>query len=156
VVNVEKLLLFLVQGIPESSGVIALSLALARVPLRWGRIITAGTVMAVIAFFIRTSSFAAGLHTVAGLLLTVVIITTATRVSPTKAFVVTSISIIILGFLEMIIFRIYSALKILEPQLTMSSDPPQRLLALPQAAIIIFAALLIPRFMTPEQDVWKI
>jgi hypothetical protein len=156
VVNVEKLLLFLVQGIPESSGVIALSLALARVPLRWGRIITAGTVMAVIAFFIRTSSFAAGLHTVAGLLLTVVIITTATRVSPTKAFVVTSISIIILGFLEMIIFRIYSALKILEPQLTMSSDPPQRLLALPQAVLIIFAALLIPRFMTPEQDVWKI
>jgi hypothetical protein len=156
VVNVEKLLLFLVQGIPESSGIIALSLALARVPLRWGRIIAAGTVVAVIMFFIRTSSFAAGLHTVAGLLLTVVIITTATRVPPTKALVVASISIIILGFLEMIIFRIYFVLKILDPQLTMSSDLLQRLLALPMDAIIIFIALLIPRFMTSKQDVWKI
>ncbi len=148
--------MFLLQGIPELSGIIALSLALAKAPLRWGRIIALGTGMAVIIFFIRTSSFAAGLHTVATLLLMAILITTATRVPPTKAFVVASISIIILGFLEMIIFRIYFALKILEPQLTMSSDLLQRLLALPMDAIIIFVALLIPRFMTPKQDVWKI
>ena len=152
----EKLLLFLVQGIPESSGIIALSLALARVPQRWGWIIAAGTVLAVIMFFIRTSSFAVGLHTVTGLLLNAILITIATRVPPTKAFVVVSTSLIIVGFLEMIIFRVYFALKIIEPQLTMSSDLLQKLLGLPQAVLIILVALLIPRFMTPKQDVWKI
>ena len=38
----EKTLLFLLQGIPELSGELALSLALAAVPLRWGIIVAAG------------------------------------------------------------------------------------------------------------------
>lgn len=156
VVKVEKFLLFLLQGIPESSGIVALSLALAKVPLRWGLIIATGTILAVIMFFIRTSSSAAGLHTVAGLLLTVIIITIITRVPPTKAFIVVLISIIFLGFLELIITGVLFTLLKLEPQQVISNYLIWKLLSLPQAAIIIFVALLIPRFMIPEQDEWKI
>lgn len=156
VAKVEKFLLFLLQGIPEMSGVVALSLALARVLLHWGRIIAAGTVMAIIIFFIRTSSFAAGLHTVATLLLMVILITTATRVPPTKAFVVSLISLIFLGFLELIITEVLFTLLKLDPQQVISNYLIWKLLSLPQAAIMIFVALLIPRFMTPKQDVWKI
>lgn len=152
----EKFLLFLLQAIPESSGIIALSLALTRVPLRWGRIIAGGTILAVIAFYIRTSSFTVGLHTVACLLLTVIIITIATRVPTTKAFVVVLISIIFLGFLELIITEVLFTMLKLEPQQVISNYLIWKLSSLPQAAIIIFTALLIPRFMTPEQDVWKI
>lgn len=152
----EKFLLFLLQGIPELSGVIALSLALAKVPLRWGRIIAAGTVLAVIMFIIRTSSFAAGLHTVAALLFTVIIITIATGVPPTKAFVVALISSIILAFLELIIHEILFSLLKLEPQQVIENNVLWTLLGLPQAVIIIFIALLPARFMTPRQDVWKI
>lgn len=154
VVKIENFLLFLLQGIPESSGIVALSLALAKVPLRWGRILAAGTIMAVIAFYIRTSSLAVGLHTVAGLLLTVILITTATRVPPTKAFVVTLISIIFLGFLELFFFK--GLFDQLELQLTMSKELLQKLLALPQAVLLIFISLLVPRFMKPEQETWKI
>lgn len=153
-VKIENFLLFLLQGIPESSGIVALSLALAKVPLRWGRILAAGTIMAVIAFYIRTSSLAVGLHTVAGLLLTVILITTATRVPPTKAFVVTLISIIFLGFLELFFFK--GLFDQLELQLTMSKELLQKLLALPQAVLLIFISLLVPRFMKPEQETWKI
>lgn len=154
VVKIEKFVLFLLQGIPESSGIVALSLALAKVPLRWGRIVAAGTVLAVIIFFIRTSSMAVGLHTVAALLLTVIMITTSTRVPPTKAFVVALISIIFLGFLELFFFK--GLFDQFEPQLTMSKDLLQILLALPQAVLLIFISLLVPRFVKPEQEAWKI
>jgi hypothetical protein len=40
--------LFLMQGIPESVGITGLSLALARIPLRWYRILAIGTIMALI------------------------------------------------------------------------------------------------------------
>jgi len=156
VAKIENLLLFLMQGIPEMSGIVALSLALAKVPLRWGRIITAGTVLAFILFFIRISSLTVGLHTVAALLLMVILITLTTRVPPSKAFVVVLISLILLGFLELIIFKSLFALVKPEQQLTMSNYSLLKLLSLPQAVIIIFTALLIPRYMTPEQDAWKI
>ncbi len=155
-VTVEKFLLFLLQGVPESSGVIALSLALAKVPLRWGRIIATGMVLAVIVFFIRTSSFAAGLHTVAVLLFTVILITIATDVPPTKAFVVALISSIILAFLELIIHEIIFSLLKLEPQRVIENDVLWTLLGLPQAVIMILIALLTTRFLTPRQDAWKI
>lgn len=149
----EKFLLFLMQGIPEMSGVVAFSLALARVPLRWGRIIAGGTILAVAIFIIRTSSFTFGLHIVAGLLLTVILITTATRVPPTKAFVVVSISVIILGVLErIIIFEILFPLGKIDPQIVTSNYLLWKLMGLPQAAIMIFLALLIPRFIIPEQE----
>lgn len=149
----EKFLLFLLQGIPECSGVIALSLALTKMPLRWGRIIAGGTILAVFIFIIRSFSFTFGLHTIAALLLTVVLITTATRVPPTKAFVVVSISLIIVGILErIIIFEIIFPLGKLDPQIIASNYLLWKLMALPQAAIMIFLALLIPRFIIPEQE----
>lgn len=149
--------MFLLQGIPELSGVFALSLALAKVPLRWGRIVAVGTVLAVIMFFIRTSSFAAGFHTVAVLLLVVISITSATRVPPTKAFVVVLLSIIFLGFLELIITEgLFTLLELELQQVMLNHYSLWKLLTLPQAAIMILVSLLVPRFMKPEQEVWKI
>lgn len=134
-----------------------MSLALAKVPLRWGRIVAAGTVLAVIMFFIRASSFAVGLHTVAGLLLVVILITTATRVPSTKAFVVVLISVLFLGFLELIITEVLFTLFKLEIQQVMLNHYfLWILLTLPQAVIMILASLLVPRFMKPEQEAWKI
>ncbi len=144
------------QGIPEFSGIIALSLALARVPLRWERIIAAGAALAVIIYFIRTLSFAVGLHTIASLLLAVVLITTATYVPPTKAFVVVSVSIITLAFMELILLKIFFALVKLEPQQVMSNVLYWKLLTLPQAVIMILIALMVPQFMKPEQGAWKL
>lgn len=148
--------MFLLQGIPESSGIVALSLTLAKVPLHWGRIIAAGTVLAVITFYIRSSSFATGFHTVACLLLTVIMITIATRVPPPKAFVVVLISAVILAFVELIIHEILFSLMKLDPQQVIENDVLWTLFGLPQDAILILIALLTPRFMKPRQDVWKI
>lgn len=153
----ENPILFILQGIPESSGLVALSLALARIPLRWGRIIAAGTALTLIVFGIRATALPAGLHTVAGLLLTVILITAATRVPPTKAFVVVLISLISLAFLEMIIITGFTTLLRLDfQQLMLNNYFLFKLLTLPQALILILASLIVPRFMKPEKEAWKI
>lgn len=66
--------LFFLQSIPESVGAFALSLALAKVPLRWGRVIVVGAMLSLIIFGIRATALPAGLHTVAALLFIVIML----------------------------------------------------------------------------------
>lgn len=151
----EKFLMFLLEGIPESSVVIALSLALARVPLRWGSIISFGTVLAVVIFFIRTLQITMGLHFIVSLLLSVIFITTMTKVPPTKGFVVVSASSLVLAALELIVHQVILPLFMIDPEQMISNDLQWALLGLPQVAVMLLITLLVPRLIIPEQDAWK-
>ena len=82
--------LFLLQGIPEMTGLVGLSLALAGIPLRWGRIIAAGTVLALFLYFVRLLPITFGLHTIAGILLLFFLIIRATNIQPSKALIAVS------------------------------------------------------------------
>ncbi len=145
--------LFFLQSIPESVGVVALSLALAKVPLRWGRIIVVGAVLSLIIFGIRATSFPAGLHTVAGLLFIVIVLTGVAGVPPTKSFVVALASLILLAFLEVIITGgLITLFRIDYQQMLSENYLAWKLLTLPQAAILIILALLVSRFLKPAQE----
>jgi len=149
-------LLFFFQAIPELTGMIALSLALAEVPLRWGRTLAAGTILAVIIFFIRSLPLPFGLHTISLVLLTVIFITNFTHIPPTQSFMVVLISTIILGFLELVIHRSFFFLTKIEPSHFVSNTLLWTMLGLPQAIIMIFLALITPRFKKPVQGSWKL
>lgn len=153
--KLEKFLMFLLEGIPESSVVIALSLALARVPLRWGSIISFGAVLAVVIFFIRTMQITMGLHFIVSLLLSVVFITTMTKVPPTKGFVVVSASSLVLAALELIVHQVLLPLFMIDPEQMIGNDLQWALLGLPQVGFMLVITLLVPRLIIPEQDVWK-
>ncbi len=153
---IDRLLAFFLQGIPESSGLIAVALALAGVRLRWGRILAMGIIPAVVVFLIRASSFPAGLHTVASLLAAVIIITAVTRIPPTKAFVVVLAGVIILGFIELFFHEIFFSLLKLELQQVAENGLLWTLLGLPQVAALFIIALIVARFIKPGQEEWKI
>lgn len=149
-------LLFFVQGIPEMAGLIALSLALAGVPLHWGKIAGIGTFLAVVVFLIRALPIAFGLHMIAGALLAVIIIAKGTSVSPTKSFLVVFASGIILSFLELIIHEPLFALTHLDVQAVVENDLLWTLLGLPQAIILLLLAVLVSRFRKSVHDEWRI
>ncbi|MEW5953685.1 MAG: hypothetical protein AB1815_08100 [Bacillota bacterium] len=149
-------LLFFVQGIPEMAGFTALSLALAGVPLRWGRIVAIGLFLAVVIFLIRSLPFAFGLHMIAGALLAVVIIAKGTSVSLPKSFLVVFVSGIILAFLEWIIHESLFALIRLNLQTVLENELLWTLLGLPQAVILLLLAVLIARFRKSVPDKWRI
>lgn len=154
----EKLLLFLLQGIPESSGHIALSLALLGVPLRWKRIIAAGTVLALVFFTVRSLPFTFGIHTAVGIFILVIAINKATHMSITKIFIAVLVSFLILFLLELVIMEIFFTVTGLDPNTTIAenNNPLWVLSGLPQAFLLIIFALLVAKFKKPREDAWKI
>ncbi len=153
-----KLLLFLMQGIPECSGYLAFSLALLRVPLRWKHIIGAGTVLALIIFTIRVLPFSFGIHTALTVFIIVVAISRATNIPVTKIFIAVSVNFSVLLLLEYVIMEIFFAATGLDPNTTIAENSNflWKLSGLPQALLLNILALLVARFIKPREDAWKI
>lgn len=148
--------IFFLQGIPETIGVIALSLAFARIQLRWGPIIAAGTVISITGSIIRALPITLGIHTIATLLLCVLFVTKATRISPAKGFIAITASVAVLLFLEMIIHLCLVNSIGLNLQTISHDSLLWTLIGLPQAVILFILALVISRVKTPALGGWKI
>lgn len=117
------LLLFLLQGIPESAGIIACSLALARVELRWGVILTASVILTLFIYTIRNMPLTFGLHTVASILISAVFIAKATKVPPSRSFMAVLTGFVILAMFELPFNRLQEML--LNTKLTRAVSPLQ-------------------------------
>ncbi len=149
------ILLFLLQGIPEMMGVFALSLALARVPLRWGRILLVGTVLASVVYFVRLLPVTFGLHTIAGVLLLAIFLVKATHLSSSKSFIVVIVSVVVLAILELLINEIFLAFTKLELSEMISKDWSWKLLGFIQVMMINLLAVFVSRILKPVQGAWK-
>lgn len=154
----EKLLLFLIQGIPESSGIVAFSLALLRVPLRWKRIILVGTVLALIIFAVRSLPFILGIHTAAAIFFLVIVINRATHLPVTKIFISVFVSFSTLLLLEFVIMGIFFAATGFDPNSTIVENDNVLwvLSGMPQALLLNVFAVLVARFRKPREDTRKI
>ncbi|OPY58194.1 MAG: hypothetical protein A4E55_01089 [Pelotomaculum sp. PtaU1.Bin035] len=152
-----RTLLFFMQGIPELMGIIAFSLALVRVPLRWGIITCAGTAMTVIIFIIRSLPMAYGLHTVVATLLVALFIIKTTRSSLSKSLIVAIASICTLATIELAINYIFFAVTKLDQQAVISNDYLLwKLLGLPQDTLMILFAVIISKLKKPDKNAWKV
>ncbi|GBF32301.1 hypothetical protein DCCM_0495 [Desulfocucumis palustris] len=151
-----RILLFFVQGFPESIGICAFSLALARVKLRWGIILPAAFVMTAIILALRSMPITFGLHTVASILLLALFIAMSTRVPPSKCFLVVFASFDMLVLLEYTILE--EAVRLLNTDVNdlMSNAFLWKLTTLPQAILMIIFALLFSKYRKPLKDLWRI
>jgi len=152
----EKILLFFMQGIPEVMGIVAFSLALARVPLRWGIIALAGTSLTIIIYVIRSVQITFGIHTVAAIVLLAVFIIKTTRTSPINGFVAAFSSLTILTIVELFIEKLFLFITKLDQQVFVSNDLLWKLVALPQAILMILFAVIISKYIAADRDAWRI
>lgn len=152
----QQTLLFFVQGIPESIGLVACCLALARVKLRWGVILAVAVVLTVLIYLIRSLPVTFGLHTVTGILLITLFIARTTRVSPSTSFMVSFAGTALLALLEVIMYELIGNLFNTEVSQLLLNDYTQMLIGLPQAVIIVSIALLISKYRKPLEGMWKI
>ena len=149
-------LLFFLQGILEMTGVVAFSLALARVPLLWGRIIVAGMSLCSVIYIVRSLQTKFGLHTVVLLLLLVFIVNKTTSTTYVKCYMVAFLSLITLTLLEFIIFKLYFLLTKSDPNEVISNVIIWKSLGLIQGVLLIIFAGLISKYNIPNKDAWKI
>lgn len=149
-------LLFFVQGILESAGIVACSLALARVKLRWGIILAAASVLTAVIYTVRSLPVTFGLHTLVAILLCVLFIARTTRLSPSTSFVVSFAGFALLAILEFPMFKLVALLLNTDINKAISDDLIGKLIGLPQAILMIVIALLISRYRKPMEGMWKI
>jgi hypothetical protein len=151
-----KTLLFFLQGIPEVSGEIALSLALAGVSLRWGIIAVTGTAFVIVIYMIRSLPFTFGIHSVVGILIMILFIKKATRVKTAKCFIVVLASFATLATLEILLSELFSYIIKLDLQFLTPNSILWKLVGLPQAILMILFALLVSKYKKPLEGMWKI
>lgn len=149
-------LLFLVQGIPEIAGVIACTLALARVQLRWGVILVFASILTVVIYIVRSLPVTFGLHSVVFILLCVLFIARTTRVSPSISFMVSFAGFAMLALLEVTIYELFGKILNTETSQLFLNDYMRTLIGLPQAIIMITIALIIAKYRKPLEGMWRI
>ncbi len=151
-----EILLFCVQGIPEVSGIIACSLALARVKLRWGMILVFTGILVMVTYMIRHMPVTFGLHTVAAILLIALFIVLFTRVPPSTSFIVVFATYAVLALLEVSVYELFGRLLNIESSHFTFNPYTRMLIGLPHALMMIVIALVIARYRKPLEGMWKI
>jgi len=139
------------QGIPEQSAVTTLAFVIAKLPLKWSRILLSGTILALCAFVVRQFSIPFGLHTI---LLIFILFMFLTRL--VKGDFSISLIASLISFSALIIFEIVS-FSLLMPAFgitteTLLTDPVVRILmASPQVVLLFLAAFLLKKYLRRGQ-----
>lgn len=133
----------LLQGIPEQTAVVTLAFVIARIPLKWNKILLIGIVLAVCAYVVRLFPIPFGLHTI---LLTVLLFITITWLS--KGDFGLSLIACLLSILTLVIFE-FVCLLLLMPVFGVTPETLYANLVIrititePQVLLTFLAALLL-------------
>ena len=150
------IVMFFLQGILEMTGVVAFCLASVRVPLLWGRIIAAGTLLTVLIYIIRSFQTIFGLHTLFLLLVQAFFIRKTTYTTQVKSYMAAFLGLVTLTLLELIICKLYFFLTKSNPNEVISNVILWKLVSLPQGILMIIFAEIISIYKKPNKDAWKI
>ena len=155
--NWEEILLFLVPGVLEIAGIIALSLALGAVPFRWGRIFSAGLVLTIVVYIIRhLPGVLPFTHMIVEILILVLVIAKVTKVPLSKSFVIVFASVALLAILEQLITELFLWISRMNINSLISDNVLWFSAGLLQALIMINAAVIASRYIKPDPDAWKL
>ena len=142
---------YFIQSLPESMALIALSLALAQVPLRWGRIIISGALLSLLTFGIRVLPNTSGLHLPISILVIFLLIIKFAKVRPSKAIILVLSSFFILALVEMIVSNVYFAYTHMNYEQAITHEGSWAAVGFVQSIILNLIALIIARFFKPTR-----
>lgn len=146
---------FFLQGIPECMGMVALSLAYARVPLRWGYILIAGVFIAILNYLIRSLPLTFGFHIPIMIFITYFLIVKLTKSTLSRTIIAVFSSFVTLALLEYFVSNTFFSLSKTDPQDVIANEGLWAAIGVVQAFILNMIALLIARLMKPTDGAWK-
>lgn len=137
------LIALLLQGIPEQIAVVTLAFVIARIPLKWNKIILIGIALAVISYVVRMFPFPFGVH-----LFVLIILLFIALIWLGKGDVGLSLIASLLSFLALVIFE-FVCLSLLMPVIgvtpeTLFNNLRTRIaIGEPQVLILFLSAFLL-------------
>ena len=94
------LIALLLQGIPELSATVTLAFVIAKLPLKWNRVLLTAIGLAFCAYVVRLFSIPFGMHTILLLFMLFIILTWLSKGDVGLAFVASSLSFLVLVIFE--------------------------------------------------------
>lgn len=94
------LLSLLLQGIPEQTAVLTLAFVIARIPLKWSKILLIGIFLAFCAYVVRLFPIPFGIHSILLLYILFIILTCLTKGDVGLSFIASSSSFLVLVIFE--------------------------------------------------------
>lgn len=151
----ENIILYFVQSIPEIMGLIAFSLVLARVSLKWDRIIVLSLLLAVVVYIIKILPLPGGIHLIVTILLIFGYINLKTHVSAPKSFIVSFSSLVFLAILEYVLHEGVISISGLGMEELMVRPMLWASIGVFQSLIFIGIAVLISKARRIDEGAWK-
>lgn len=146
---------FFLQGIPEGIGVTAISLAVARVPLRWGYIFMGGIIIPIVSYIIRALPVTFGFHLPVVIFLLFILMLKVTNLTPSRIIIAVFTSLATLSLLEYIVTSAFLGYTHLDYQSAMANEGLWAAVGVFQSGILNIIAFVVPRFLKPTEGAWK-
>lgn len=146
---------YFIQSIPESIGLVALSLAFARVSLRWGRILIGGVLISIVSYIIRSLPFTFGFHLPVMIFVLFLYMIKLTNVKSSRAVMVIFGSFLTLMSLEYVVTNVFLAISQMDLNEALDHQAMWAALGIFQTAILNGIALVVSRYLKPVQELWK-
>jgi hypothetical protein len=149
------ILYFFIQSIPESMGLVAMSLALGRVSQKWGHIFIGGALIAVIAYIVRSLQGTFGFHLPVMIFVLFILLVKFTTLKPSRAIIAVFTSFFTLALLEYLVSGAFFAYSHMDPQQVLADLPLWTALGIVQAVLLNVIAVILARFLKPSKGAWK-
>lgn len=146
---------FFLQGIPECMGMVALSLAYARVPLRWDHILVAGILIAVVNYLIRSLPFTFGFHIPVMMFIIYFLVIKFTNTTLSRTIIALFSGLATMALLEFVVSNTSFALIKLDPQDIIANERLWAIIGIVQAIILNMIAVFVSRILKPVEGAWR-
>jgi len=146
------LIALLLQGIPEQTAVATLAFVIAKIPLKWNKVLLIGIILAICAYVVRLFPIPFGIHTI---LLIILLFIALIKLG--KGDFSLSLLASLLSFLALAIFE-FACLSLLMPVFgltpeSLSTDSIKRIaIAEPQVLLLFIFAFLLNKFYKKEVE----
>lgn len=147
-------LYYFLESLPECMGLIALSLALALVPLKWGRIFLGGALISLLTFGIRALPVTFGLHLPISIFIIFLLIIKMTDVTPSRSIIAVFASFFTLALLEYLVSTGFFAISHMNSKQALADESLWTLVGIFQDVILIAIALIASKFLKVK-GAWK-
>lgn len=142
--------LIVLQGLLEMTGIVGLSLVLARVPFSWKRAFLVGVGLFAVIQIARHLPLFFGFHTLVGLLALTVYLVRREHVSLANSFMAAFLSLFVLGVLEFASHATIFSLLHIDPQAATGNAEEWALIGLPQGVVMVLLAWGASKVLKPN------
>jgi hypothetical protein len=148
------LIALLLQGIPEQIAVVTLAFVIARISLKWNKVLLIGIVLAFCAYVIRLFPIPFGIHTILLIFLLFIFLTRLGKKDVSLSFFASLVAILVLGIFEYSCISLFMLVFGFTPE-TLFNDLVIRIVLGELHVLLLFISAFLLNKVYLKRGCWK-